>query len=148
MSDRAIKAGLDCGKDFLGSKYFPSPLVHTARTYDPKAALFSANPLPKLPLSDDERTRLADLLDARGLRGGPRGGKPLLLLSGQTDQLVPHRNTRPFVEVLAAVGGVSVDDRVYEGVGHAFSGDMVRDAVAFLVKAAVEGPRGEAQAKI
>lgn len=146
MSDRAVKAGLDCGKDFLGSKYFPSSLVHTACTCDPKAVLFSANPLPQLPLSDDERARLADLLDARGLRG-PRG-KPLLLLSGQTDQLVPHRNTRPFVEVLEAVGGVSVDDRVYEGVGHAFSGDMVRDAVAFLVKAAMEEPRGEAQAKI
>jgi hypothetical protein len=55
MGDRAFKAGLDCGRDFLGSKYFPSPLVRTACTCDPKAALFSSNPLPQLPLSHDQR---------------------------------------------------------------------------------------------
>lgn len=146
MGDRAVKTGLDCGKDFMGSRYFPAPLVHTACTCDPKASLFASAPLPALPLSEDERARIAGLLDSRGLRG-PKG-KPLLLLSGQTDQLVPHKNTVPFVKVLEAVGGVAVDDRVYEGVGHAFSADMVKDAVAFLIKAAVEGPRGGAQAKI
>lgn len=146
MSDRAANAGLDYGESFLGSKYFPSPLIQLASTCDPKAWLFSSNPLPSLPLAEDERVRIASLLDSRGLRG-PRG-KPLLLQSGERDQLVPYKNTEPMAKLLAAVGGVSVDDRVYEGVGHAFSADMVKDAVAFLVKATIDGPRKESQAKI
>lgn len=145
MGDRASQAGLDCGKDFLGSKYFPSSLVGTCCSHDPKACLFSSQPLPSTPLSPEEQARLTELLASRGLRGP--SGKPLLLLSGKEDPLVPHKHTLPFVQVLESLEGVHVDDRVYEGVGHWFSADMVKDAVEFLVKAVADGPR-ETKAKM
>jgi hypothetical protein len=42
---------------------------------------------------------------------------------------------------------VELDDRVYEGVGHKFSADMVKDAVRFLVNAVEKGPRGKSQVR-
>ncbi|CAI6097634.1 unnamed protein product [Clonostachys chloroleuca] len=136
MGGRAAGSKLDCGAQFLGSRFFPRDLVAVCKANDPKGFLFSDSPLPQLPLSEAERSRLSALVDSRGLRS-----KKLLLLSGGDDQLVPHKFTAPFVKVLAEVGGLQVDDRVFDGVGHWFSAEMVEQAVEFLVKAVGEGPR-------
>lgn len=126
MSERAQKSKL--GDGFMGSKYFPATLIDTCNAHDPKGILFSTNPMPLLPLPPSERDRLSNIIDSRGLRG-----KPLLLLSGKDDTLVPYAHTQPFARVLQDVG-VKVEDRAFEGVGHWFSKEMVEEAVGFVLK--------------
>ncbi|KAK5992192.1 hypothetical protein PT974_05593 [Cladobotryum mycophilum] len=145
MNSRAKTSSLDCGETgFLGSKYFPPDLINTCLARDPKGIIFGTQPIPSLPLSSADQDRIRKILDGR-IRG-----KKLLLCSGGADKLVPYQNSVPFLEVFKdAVGAsgwygdgrVSVDDRVYEGIGHKFSAQMVNDAVAFLVEAVAEGPR-------
>lgn len=150
MSDRAAQANLDCGADFIGSKYFPKDLVGTCSSHDPKTLLFGTSPIPSGALSNAEQARLRFILDER-IRG-----KKLLLCSGGADALVPYANAKSFVAMLKEAvgdkgwyrdGDVELDDRVYEGVGHKFSADMVEDAVRFLVNAVEKGPRGKSQVR-
>lgn len=140
MSKRAKNADLDCGEDFLGSRYFPPSLVTTANHHDAKAVLFQNNALPSLPLTHKERTRLRQILDSRGCLKG----KKLLLCSGGDDALVPWRHSKGFVEVLKDVG-VDVDGGAYEGVGHKFAKEMVLDTVKWLTEVVGEGPRERAR---
>lgn len=143
MTSRAELSKLDYGETgFLGSKYFPADSVATARRFDPKGILFGTDAIPALPLSSTEQDRLRSIFDSR-VRG-----KKLLLCSGGADELVPYSKGEAFIRLLKdaaggwyADGGVEVDDRVYEGVGHRFAADMVNDAVAFLMRAVAEGPR-------
>ncbi|KAF4451586.1 hypothetical protein F53441_5442 [Fusarium austroafricanum] len=149
MTGRAAQANLDCGADFVGSKYFPKDLIEICGHHDPKAILFGTSTIPSSPLSSAEQTRLRAVLDER-IRG-----KKLLLCSGGEDKLVPYAKTKPFATLLKEAvgekgwyrdGGVEFDDRVYEGVGHKFPAEMVEDAVRFLVYAVEKGPRSEVQA--
>lgn len=126
----------------MGSKYFPADSIATIRKTDPKGILFGTGPIPSLPLSSAEQDRLRAILDGR-VRG-----KKLLLCSGGADDLVPYAHSQSFIRLLEdaaggwyADGGIEVDNRVYEGVGHKFAADMVNDAVAFLMRAVAEGPR-------
>ncbi|KAF4120038.1 hypothetical protein GMORB2_3449 [Geosmithia morbida] len=139
MRDRAKTSDLDIpeGQTFLGSKYFPDDLAATCARYDPRGVIFGAQEshLPEAPLSDAERERVRSILAERGCTSNRR----LLLCSGADDKLVPYTNSAPFVKLLQDVGGVPVQDKVYEGVGHAFSADMVQDAVEFLVDAVSRG---------
>ncbi|KAM5352684.1 hypothetical protein ACJ41O_005406 [Fusarium nematophilum] len=145
MSDRADLAGLDCGAGFLGSKYFPQDLIKTCLGHDPKALLFGTSSVPSSsPLSAADQARLRPILNSRVK------GKKLLLCSGGEDALVPYANSRLLVNLLKEAvgaggwyhdGGVVLEDRVYEGVGHRFSAAMVEDAVRFLVEAVEGGTR-------
>ncbi|KYK60605.1 hypothetical protein DCS_01742 [Drechmeria coniospora] len=148
MTSRAQGANLEVGTGgtLLGSRFFPESLVRTLSRHDPRAILFGvgADRLSSPPLAATERARLRGVLD-RCLRG-----KKVLLCSGGEDRLVPHAHSRPVVALLEdavgadgwyADGGVELDDRVYEGVGHQFSADMVQDAVQFLVRVVAKGPR-------
>lgn len=150
LGDRAAQAKLDCGAAFVGSKYFPKDLTQTCNSHDPKALLFGTSTIPSPSLSATEQARLRTILDKR-IRG-----KKLLLCSGGDDALVPYAKTKPFATLLKEAvgehgwyrdGGVEMDDRVYEGVGHKFSADMVEDAVRFLVSAVERGPRGKVQSR-
>ncbi|KAG8404838.1 hypothetical protein J3459_017035 [Metarhizium acridum] len=151
MGSRARHSALDTGgASLLGSRYFPRDLLATCREHDPKAILFGVEgPVPPPPLSPGEQARLREIFDAR-IRG-----KKLLACSGGDDELVPYASSRPLLGVLKDAvegwyrdGEVVVEDRVYAGVGHRFSADMVRDAVGFLVRAVEDGPRRGARAKI
>ncbi|KAH6874772.1 hypothetical protein B0T10DRAFT_498523 [Thelonectria olida] len=144
MSDRAKFAKLEYGASFLKSAYFPPDLITACLAYDPKALLFGTSPVPSRPLSPAEQRDLHVLLNAR-IRS-----KRLLLCSGAEDELVPYANTKALADVLKDAvgedgwyedGRVVIEDRVYEGVGHRFSKDMVDDAVRFLVDAVAAGPR-------
>ncbi|PTB68501.1 hypothetical protein BBK36DRAFT_1156762 [Trichoderma citrinoviride] len=155
LSSRAAASKLDCGETgFLGSKYFPADTIAAIRKSDPKGILFGTEPVPSLPLSQSEQDRLRAIFDGRRIRG-----KKLLLCSGAADELVPYKHAQPLIGVLKDAaegwykdGGLEVDDRVYEGVGHKFSAEMVSDAVDFLVRVVGEGRRGrdggEARAKM
>lgn len=146
MTERHKESPLPTPSPFLGSVYFPSDLVTEIQKVDPKARLFGATaaPPPSPPLPASEQARLRDLLDAK-VRG-----KKVLVCSGGDDKLVPYARSAPLLAVLKDAvrpggwyedGGFVLEDRVYEGVGHKFSEDMVRDSVKFLVRIVSEGPR-------
>ncbi|KAG6259064.1 hypothetical protein E4U24_008228 [Claviceps purpurea] len=146
MTERHKESPLPTPSPFLGSVYFPSDLVTEIQKVDPKARLFGATaaPPPSPPLPASEQGRLRDLLDAK-VRG-----KKVLVCSGGDDKLVPYARSAPLLAVLKDAvrpggwyedGGFVLEDRVYEGVGHKFSEDMVRDSVKFLVRIVSEGPR-------
>lgn len=74
--------------------------------------------------------------------------------------MVPYACSKPFLDFLLGAtgeggwwkeGGVYVEDNVYEGVGHAFSEGMRRDAVRFVgdvLEGKVMGKREESGAKL
>lgn len=146
MTERHKESPLPTPSPFLGSLYFPSDLVAKIQQVDPKAMLFGATaaPPPSPPLPTSEQARLRDLLDAE-VRG-----KKVLVCSGGDDKLVPYAQSAPLLAVLKDAvrpggwyedEGFVLEDRVYEGVGHKFSEDMVRDSIKFLVRIVSEGPR-------
>ncbi|KAL0942821.1 uncharacterized protein CTRU02_200707 [Colletotrichum truncatum] len=157
MSDRAQRSKLstwsadDAGASFLGSKDFPSDLVSACLRNDPKGILFGTGPiLAAQSLPESERQRLRDILDAR-VRG-----KKFLVCSGGDDKLVPYSKAKPLVEFFEeatrtwyADAGVTFENIVYEGVGHAFSEDMIEDSCRFLLAAvASAGVAGGSRSKI
>jgi hypothetical protein len=120
------------GATFLHSADFPSALISTLQKSDPKGLLFGASEIPSNP-TPTEQSRLRPLLDSS------IKGKRILVCSGGDDKLVPYHCSKPFLDFLkdATAGwykdeGVYLEDVVYEGVGHAYSGGMVRDALKFL----------------
>lgn len=132
MSRRASTSNLALDNEsFIGSKYFPPALISTCLTHDPRGLLFGLDP----PTSNTSSSTSFDLSKLRS--------KQLLICSGADDKLVPHEVGVSFIQALRARGVESLDERVYEGVGHAFSGEMVMDAVNFLVEAVKEGPKKE-----
>ncbi|KAI3535162.1 hypothetical protein CABS01_12137 [Colletotrichum abscissum] len=148
LSDRARLSKLatfsaqDNGASFLGSRDFPPDLVASCLRHDPKGILFGTGAVPtpdSLTTEDnaEERKRLRGVLDGLRLHG-----KKFLVCSGGEDKLVPYAMSAPFLEFLTAAtgtwyrdAGVEVENKVYEGVGHAFSEGMVEDSVRFLVDA-------------
>lgn len=151
MSDRARRSRLDTwdpeddGKSFFGSRHFPSDLVGLCRRVDPKGILFGRKRIPESP-DEKEREELAAILDRKVK------GKKFLLCSGADDRLVPYRASRRFNEFFVEAtqgwykrGNVTVENKVYEDVGHEFSVGMVTDALRFFVDAleekSKEGPK-------
>lgn len=143
ISDRAKRSKLqtamaeDGGVSFLGSKDFPPALVEACRKYDPKCAVFGLTPVPKP--SGTQPPGLAGEV-ARQKIERCLSGKKLLLCSGGEDRLVPYRCAEPFVSWLKDAAGswlkhcdLSVEDKIYPGVGHAFDAKMVEDSVRFVV---------------
>ncbi|KAG5979442.1 hypothetical protein E4U55_005155 [Claviceps digitariae] len=144
MSNRHKHCPLDTPKPFLGSYYFPPDLLTTVQSHDPKSILFGATSTPPSSVPSGEQARLRKILDAR-VRG-----KKVLVCSGGDDQLVPYALSAPLLALLkdaAKPGGwyedgeFVLEDKVYSGLGHALSAEMVTDAVGFLVKLVAKGPR-------
>lgn len=142
LSDRARLSKLstysaqDAGASFIGSKDFPPSLVEACKKFDPKAIFFGSSAVPdvKSPGASDEASRQI-------LRDRLRG-KRFLLCSGGDDKLVPYQCSEPFLRWFKQATGswfkdenVSVDDRIYPGIGHSFSADMVTDSVRFILDA-------------
>jgi hypothetical protein len=140
LSKRETFKAQDEGSSFLGSKDFPRDIVRACLRYDPKGILFGTEAVQE-PESEEEKRRLKGLLDAR------IKGKKVLVCSGGDDKLVPYAMSKPFVGLLEravgtwyADGGVTVVNKVYDGVGHAFSEGMVEDATAFLIEEIASAP--------
>jgi dienelactone hydrolase len=142
LSKLSTYSAQDSGASFIGSMDFPPSLVDACNKLDPKAIFFGTSPVPnaKASTANDETARqiLRDRLQ----------GKRLLLCSGGEDKLVPYRCSEPFLQWFKQAAGswfkeedVSVDDRVYPGVGHSFSADMVTDSVQFVVDAVSDADR-------
>lgn len=145
LSSRAAYSNMNYDpKTFLGSAHFPEAVVNNCLAHDPKGILFGVQSVPNIPLSTADQDRLRPILESRV------HGKRLLLCFGADDKLVPPANSMPLLAVLkdaatgwydGGKGGIAVIDKVYDGVGHAFSKDMVTDSVEFIVDAVARGPR-------
>lgn len=139
MTDRARLSKLttytqDNGASFIGSTDFPEALITAVGKWDPTGYLFGrTHNIPTATPSPDEQQRLAPLLNAT------IKGKRVLVCSGGADKLVPYHAAKPFMDFLKDAtrswwkeGGVYVEDNVYDGIGHAFSEGMAKDAVRFI----------------
>ncbi|KAK4154599.1 hypothetical protein C8A00DRAFT_42669 [Chaetomidium leptoderma] len=142
LSDRARLTKLstysaqDEGASFLGSKDFPPSLVEACKKFDPKAIFFGSS-----ALQDARASGIADEV-AKQIMSDRLRGKKFLLCSGGEDKLVPYRCSEPFMRWFKQAAGswfkeenVSVDDRIYPGIGHSFSADMITDSVQFIIDA-------------
>ncbi|KAL2129605.1 hypothetical protein VTI74DRAFT_7539 [Chaetomium olivicolor] len=140
LSDRARLSKLstyskdDGGISFLGSRDFPPSLIEACKKFDPKAIFFGTSAVP-----DVKEGGLLDDTWRQIIRDRVRN-KKFLLCSGGDDKLVPYKCSEPFLQWFKPATrswfreeGVSVDDRVYPGVGHSFSVDMIADSVQFVV---------------
>ncbi|CZT41318.1 uncharacterized protein RSE6_01041 [Rhynchosporium secalis] len=125
------------GSRFLGSPSFPSSLLSALEKCDPRALLFSSTPIPPTSsITPSQKSQLATKLNRCLAK------KSVLVCSGGADKLVPYSSSAPFLTFLKEAtdketgwwkeGGCVVDDRVYEGVGHAYSEGMAKDTVAFV----------------
>ncbi|KAL2160614.1 hypothetical protein VTH06DRAFT_1302 [Thermothelomyces fergusii] len=143
LSDRARLSKLstytadDGGASFLGSKDFPPSLVDACKKFDPKAIFFGTDPVPDIAEASSKHHGTALQVMRERVRG-----KSFLICSGDADKLVPSRCSKPFVDWFSQASqswfrdedlSLSVSDRVYPGVGHVFSSDMIRDSVQFIV---------------
>lgn len=146
MSDRARLSKLktwgaqDNGATFLGSRDFPTSLVEACKKGDPKGLLFGTGPVEnRRPASPTRATQQASARQ-RALYERLEG-KRLMVCTGQVDKLVPPRCSEPFMSWLKQAAEeppseeqrILIDEKVYEGVGHVFSEEMVKDAVRFLL---------------
>ena len=146
MSDRARLSRLQtAGPDFLGSKDFPRSLCDVVRHSDP-AGIVTQDLWSSTSWDDDFWAREPTSEEEKIVH--PRifsslSGKHLLNMSGADDKLVPYRCSKPFVDWLknATAPGkwfsndqFDFEDRVYPGVGHAFSPEMARDVDRFVVE--------------
>jgi hypothetical protein len=139
MRDRARLSKLstysaeDEGASFPGSKDFPPALVEACKKLDPKAILFGTSAVPAPgTTSEAEKRRLRKVLDEK-VRG-----KKFLVCSGGDDKLVPYRCSEPFMDWFEDAtktwyGDVHVENKVYPGIGHIFSEEMVGDVIRFVM---------------
>lgn len=143
MSDRARLSKLStAGPSFAGSKAFPGSLLTSLSKWDPKGLFFGTEDISNTQITSQQRS----LLDAK------LKGKRILVCSGGADKLVPYHCAEPFLGWLKEAAkdgklGLSVEDNVYPGVGHAFSEDMLKDSVRF-VRDAVAAKGGMASSKM
>ncbi|KAF8244832.1 alpha/beta-hydrolase [Wilcoxina mikolae CBS 423.85] len=115
MEHRAGKSRLEAFT-VGGSTQFPKTLLDTVRRYDPAA------------MGVDEAVRRLK-------------GKKVLCLSGGVDKLVPYECSKRFLGELKEKG-VNVVDRVFDGVGHECTDEMVKE-LAGWVDAVVAGKGGK-----
>ena len=121
---------------------FPTGLLEAVRKYDPAGFLFGASlsnnqgTFDQEP-SEEERRRLLPLMKSS------LQGKRILNLAGGADKLVPYKCGELFLTWLkksAARGGwfgegnITVEDIVFEGVGHALSPGMAEELNRFVVE--------------
>jgi len=147
LSKRATYTS-DEGATFLGSKDFPKALVSSIQSWDPRGILFSTSEIVSNP-SESEQKRLRPILDAK------IKGKRILVCSGGADKLVPYHCSEPFLKFLKEAtegwyrdGDLIVEDRVYEGAGHEFSPDMLKDALKFISDYVAGGASSSEKAKM
>ncbi|WEW60394.1 hypothetical protein PRK78_005879 [Emydomyces testavorans] len=152
MSDRARLSKLPSwrnsnppGSQFLGSKDFPQNLVNFTKTWDPAGLLFSQmddsalnGPIQTEPVREPTETEKKAL---RPIMRRCLAGKKILNLAGGSDKLVPYSRGEPFLTWLKkaiapegwfAEGKVSLEDIVYDGVGHEMTPAMATEAVRFI----------------
>ena len=154
MTDRARLSKLKTwtesdvpGSTFLGSKDFPKALVDAIARYDPAGSL-----TPGLPdtgeLSPGQSAHFKKLLGER------LKGKRILNLAGADDKLVPYAAGAPFLKAFKKAItespelDIQLEDRSFDGVGHAFTKDMVAVSVNWICGILSNGTASPVSSKI
>jgi len=123
------------GAAFLGSPDFPQALQDAIAQYDPAGLLLPATFNPTgddTPPDEPKLDRMKQLMRER------LQGKRILNLSGKIDKLVPYAAAEPFLTVFKrllaedASLDISLDDVLFDGVGHAFPKPMADMAAEWL----------------
>lgn len=142
ISDRARRSGREsAGAEFLGSSDFPWSLFRVVQKQDPRGIFFGAREVTVNP-SEVEQKHFRILLEKK------LKNKQILVCSGGDDKLVPYCCSEPFLKFLENAstqwfndGNLHIQNKIYPGIGHTFSDEMLRDAVLFvtnhLIRAAV-----------
>ncbi len=150
MKYRAAKSLVDTyttaqatGQPFIGSSDFPPALVDVVRRRDPACWLEHA---PTANVPDGLRGVAVGLEQKKRRRmvSEHLGGKDLFILSGRADKLVPYACSSPFLDTLRDFIHESTDDtimpfpdlvdKVYDGVRHEVTREMVNDALDFIIR--------------
>jgi len=147
MMDRAKLSNLQTwtgtepsGKSFVGSADFPPALVQAIEANDPAGRFIRSTAARG---SEDWHRDLSRLdkgkvqLEIEKMLKGKR----ILNLAGADDKLVPYARGEPFLKWFKGVIGpggwgesadVVLEDRVFDGVGHAMSPSMVEESIRFV----------------
>ncbi|MCJ1437182.1 hypothetical protein MMC27_006567 [Xylographa pallens] len=146
MSDRARLSKLETwtattppGSSFLGSVDFPVGLVKAVERYDPAGLCLgvssrSEESFEQAPSPERQR-------DLVPLLKHCLEGKRLMNLAGAADKLVPYAQAEPYLRWLKRAisphgwfneGHVTLEDIVFDGVGHEMSPDMLSAAIRFI----------------
>ena len=149
MQDRARLSKLDSwtqtsppGSAFIGSQDFPEALVKAVETYDP-AGLFLGNTRHRTSKIYEQTPSNEEMKWIAPLMREKLHGKRILNLSGGADKLVPYVQSEPFLRWLKNATGPDgwasecdfvLRDVVFDGVGHAMSPDMAREAMQFIAE--------------
>ncbi|KAH0536431.1 hypothetical protein FGG08_006700 [Glutinoglossum americanum] len=134
------------GASFIGSTDFPGSLLAAVKKYDPAGLLMGqldSDDYSRKP-SDKEIQRLRPLMHDH------LANKKILNLAGGADKLVPYSCSEPFLAFLSravekdtgwfADGGVGLTNKVFEGVGHEMTLEMLHEAVEFVADVLTAGP--------
>ncbi|KAH0556542.1 hypothetical protein GP486_005593 [Trichoglossum hirsutum] len=126
------------GIAFVGSRDFPGALVAAVKKYDPAGLLMG-----QLDGGDHlHQPSDKEIQKLRPIMHDHLAGKKILSLSGGADKLVPYSCSEPFITFLSraiekdtgwfADGGVELTNKVFDGVGHEMTQEMLLEAVEFV----------------
>ncbi|KAI4150743.1 MAG: hypothetical protein LQ340_003920 [Diploschistes diacapsis] len=130
------------GSGFVGSADFPKHLVDAVDAYDPAGVFLG----PIAGRTDETYTREPTAEEKQKLiplMAEKLCGKRILNLAGGADKLVPYAQGAPFLQWLKraiATDGwfknndIVLKDMVFDGVGHAMTPAMVKEAVSFMTE--------------
>lgn len=128
--------GSPAGSTFIRSEDFPDSLVQAVRRYDPTGYFLGTSQQITSGHGDSKHHHMqAQLLD-KTLRG-----KRILNLAGGADKLVPYDKSERFLNWLKTTTGpqgwykhgeITVQDIIYEGVGHEMTCEMLEKSLRFL----------------
>lgn len=149
MLQRAEKSRLKTfGPSFLGSPDFPPALIAAINESDPAGVFLPAHlKAPAKPSSSD----IEKSAHETNIRAWTLQGKKILNLSGGADKLVPYSCSKVFLDFLKSASGprgvwkdadISLEDRIFEGVGHEATPAMLEAAVGFIGDTLVAGEEG------
>ncbi|KAI9784287.1 MAG: hypothetical protein M1839_002348 [Geoglossum umbratile] len=125
------------GIGFIGSEDFPLALAAAVKKYDPAGLLMGPLYGDRLHQPSEQEIQRLRLLMQNHL-----AGKKILSLSGGADKLVPYSCSEPFISFLSraidkdggwfADGGVELTNKVFEGVKHEMTREMLQEAIEFV----------------
>lgn len=144
------------GSRILGSEAFPNSFVETVRRLDPAGLLLGRvdDPVAQGPMRDSpiRDPTEAEQKALRPLLNQCLAGKKLLILSGGADKLVPYHRGEPFLTWMKkaispggwfADGGITLEDIIFEGVGHEVTPPMIEQAIRFIGESLSAGEGSE-----
>lgn len=159
MTDRARLSKLETytktsppGSKFIGSADFPKALCQAVEKWDPTGLFVGQMNDTRFAEqfrepTDSERAKLVPLIKSH------LQGKRILNLAGGADKLVPYKASKPFLDWFKKgleQGGwlsscdVHLEDMIFDGVGHAMSPAMLKEAIRFLLESGFEEAQNQA----